>query len=427
MKVNFDTLKSEISLPDFLLKLGWKFAPGSSPAAPKMTDGEQVIIIKKNSKGQFTYWDPHRDIRGKTILDLMQQHMYQQTGQMPTFREVGEALQTYLNNKELVITKDSRYVVNNATLTEDQRYVLFKQLKPYCGDFLQKRGISPTTLSSLTFSGIFYSRKYYNNGKIYDNTCILLINEKGTQGISQRGQREGDNKSFRGVLGNKERSIACSKYDKSRPIDIVYIGESMIDNASHFQIKNFNTPKNILYVSTEGSLTVGQMEVIKLLLDHNNIKTENLISIFDNDKQGYKYAIKLYEFLNDKQPSDIENMSIEQLKEKVTLLPNIDLSKSKDWNDDLQIIQQKEKETIFQEAIKKNDYSLLANLKNEGYIPSPQIIKGLEGNISEKTIIVLQKLFDLKGTLQSEISLPNQENLVRHKDINKVEQKNIEI
>lgn len=396
MKVDFKTLKTEISLPDFLLNLGWKFAPGSSHASPKMTNGQQTIIIKKNTKEEYTYWDPHGDTSGKSIIDFMQQHMYEQSGKMPTLREVGEILQNYLNNNELVTTKDSKYVVNNATLTKDQVVTLFNQLKPYCDDFLQKRGISEETLSSPIFSGTFYSRKYHNNGKIYNNTCIAMVNNNGIQGISQRGFREEDNKSFKGFIGSKDGCIACSKYDKSRPIDLVYTGESMIDNASHFQIKNLNSNKNILYVSTEGNMTQKQMELIKRIVDHNNIKPENVIYIFDNDKQGYKYAIKLDDFLNGKKPADIENMSIEQLKEKVSSLSNIDLPVSKDWNDDLKIIHLREKENIFKEAIKKNDFPILVNLRDKGYMPSLEMINIIKGTASIQTLIAVQKIFNIK-------------------------------
>lgn len=408
MKVDFNALKTDISIPDFLLKLGWKFAPGSSPSSPKMTDGQQTIVIKKNSKGQYTYWDTHSELRGRTIIDLMQQHMFEETGKMPTLREVGEILQTYLNNKELVIARDSKYTISNAALDKDQIATLCSQLKPYCGDFLQKRGISKETLSSITFSGTFTSRKFHNNGKIYNNTCVLMINENGVQGISQRGLREEDNKSFKGFLGSKDRSIACSKYDKLRPIDLVYVGESMIDNASHFQIKNLENPQNILYISTEGNMTQGQMEVIRLLITHNNIKLDNLISIFDNDKQGYKYALKLHDFLNEKQSSDIENMSIEQLKERISLLPNIELPENKDWNDDLQIIRIKEKETNLKEAITNNDFEKLSRLKEEGYQPSREVLQSLD-SIPDNTIVALRKIFNLKEEAPKPITLAQNE------------------
>ena len=36
MKVDFNQIKTTISLPDFLLELGWKIVEGSSNSCPKM-------------------------------------------------------------------------------------------------------------------------------------------------------------------------------------------------------------------------------------------------------------------------------------------------------------------------------------------------------------------------------------------------------
>lgn len=39
---------------------------------------------------QYTYWDVHSDsVRGRSIMDLMQEHLFETTGKMPTLREVG--------------------------------------------------------------------------------------------------------------------------------------------------------------------------------------------------------------------------------------------------------------------------------------------------------------------------------------------------
>lgn len=59
MKVDFDKLKRDVSLPEFFLYLGWKFVSGSSNSSPKMSNGSDTVIIKKNSKitipiGTFT-------------------------------------------------------------------------------------------------------------------------------------------------------------------------------------------------------------------------------------------------------------------------------------------------------------------------------------------------------------------------------------
>lgn len=39
MKVDFNQIKTTISLPDFLLELGWKIVEGSSNSCPKMSNG----------------------------------------------------------------------------------------------------------------------------------------------------------------------------------------------------------------------------------------------------------------------------------------------------------------------------------------------------------------------------------------------------
>lgn len=138
MKVDFDKLKRDVSLPEFFLYLGWKFVSGSSNSSPKMSNGSDTVIIKKNSKDYYTYWDVHGEARGKTIIDLMQKHIYDQTGRMPSLREAGEAVQNYVNNKEVVLSQDSRFGVSNAKLDPNQLAFLNSQLKPYQGDFLQR-------------------------------------------------------------------------------------------------------------------------------------------------------------------------------------------------------------------------------------------------------------------------------------------------
>lgn len=399
MKVDFDKLKRDVSLPEFFLYLGWKFVPGSSNSSPKMSNGSETVVIKKNSKDYYTYWDVHGEARGKTIIDLMQKHIYDQTGKMPSLREAGEAIQNYIDNKNIVLSQDSRFEISNAKLDLSQLTLLNSQLKPYQGDFLQKRGITQTTLSSSVFSGVFTSIEYRKGRKVYNNTCIRLINQNGFQGISQRGTRPEDGKSFKGISGNKYDSIAVSMHDQTKPIEHIYFCESMIDAASHYQMKLPDTQKNILYISTEGNITQGQMDVIKLLLSKQNINniTNQVTYIFDNDGNGYKYALKLNAFLKGQELPNIEGMPIEELKEKVLQLPNVELSVNSDWNDDLQASVAKGKECEFQDAVKKNDFIRIAGLKEEGYVPSHKVMDELKVSISDKTMIAVQKIFGLSS------------------------------
>ena len=116
MKVDFNQIKTTISLPDFLLELGWKIVEGSSNSCPKMSNGTHTIVIKRNSQNQYTYWDVHSDsVRGRSIMDLMQEHLFETTGKMPTLREVGEILQNYINTNRITTPEKSRYEVGNTS------------------------------------------------------------------------------------------------------------------------------------------------------------------------------------------------------------------------------------------------------------------------------------------------------------------------
>ena len=76
MKVDFDKLKRDVSLPEFFLYLGWKFVSGSSNSSPKMSNGSDTVIIKKNSKDYYTYWDVHGEARGKLFLYMGALHLF---------------------------------------------------------------------------------------------------------------------------------------------------------------------------------------------------------------------------------------------------------------------------------------------------------------------------------------------------------------
>lgn len=404
MKVDFKKLKTDISLPDLLIHYGWNFAPGTSNAAVKMTNGSQTIVIKKNSLGQYTYWDVHGESRGKSCLDFMQEHLYEQTGKMPNIREVGEVLQSFLDDRNIITTENSNIKVTNANLTPAQITELYHELKPYNGDFLSKRGITNETISSSVFSDVFYTRQYKYQHKEYNNTCIKLINATGMQGISQRGFNE-DGQSFKGIKGHKYGSIAVSRHDKSRPLDLVFVGESMIDNASHYQIKLLNSDKNILYISTEGNITQGQIELIHQLLLHQKINdiTNQVKYIFDNDHNGYKYALKLDGFLKEQKIPEIEQLSTDELKILVNQLPNKELPILIDWNEDLQTSIQATNEKNFFEAINNKEYSRLINLQEKGFKPSAEAIKLIEQTTPYEAMIAVKKIFAVYGDTKTQL------------------------
>ena len=259
----------------------------------------------------------------------MQEHLFETTGKMPTLREVGEILQKYINTNQIVTPEQSRYEVGNTSLNQNELQFYLNQLKPYNGNYLQKRGIRKESIESKVFQNTFFIREVRNKGSVYRNVCVKMYSEKGVEAISQR------NETFKGIIGGKFDCLATSAHDKSRPIDILYVGESIIDCISHYQLKHENTPLNLVYVSTEGTLTEGQMRLLRIILDKNEVKS--MRTIFDNDKQGYKYTLWMQRYFYGKD-IDTENMSTAELAAEVAMLDSAELPEHKDWNDDLKIV-----------------------------------------------------------------------------------------
>lgn len=391
MKVNFEELKTKISLPDFLIHIGWSFTSGTSPARPKMTDGNQTIVIKKNNANHYTYWDVHDESsRGNTILDAMSRHLFNQTGKQPSLREVGEILQNYLDNNIIASPDNSKYKVDTASLSESELSFLRRQLKDYSGNYLANRGIADTTLASNVFAGVFKIRNFQKDGITHHNVCTEMYNRKGFQGISQR------NIEFKGILGSKFDCLTTSKHDNTRPIDTVYIGESIIDCISHYQLKNLDNPKNILYLSSEGTLTEGQTSLIKYLVEKHNIK--DIVSIFDNDDNGMKYSVQLNISLEGKDIK-IENLTSDEIKNTFNGLRNIDIPTLKDWNEDLTMpekVMQKTNDLELMKAIGCNDFANILLLIDQGYTPSPEVTAILkDSNSPSNTMIAVKTIFNI--------------------------------
>ena len=74
---------------------------------------------------------------------------------------------------------------------------------------------------------------------------------------------------------------------------------------------------------------------------------------------------------------------------------------------------------IFSDSIKTNDFTRIAGLKDEGYIPSPKIIDELKGSAPAPTMIAVQKIFGLPSDTPglSNIKLAQSDNQIAGKNI----------
>jgi hypothetical protein len=319
--IDFDKYKSQISLPDFLKDVyGFKKDEGSSQNYPKLKCNEtgEVFVVKKNHKGHYTYFDIHNDnIKGKTILDYVQKRLsiekFGHEGKLVSLPDVAKYLDNYIKTGKFVSPENSSFILNNESLSKDYITKVLLELKPFQEpSFLSNRGITEETFNGNLFKGVIFNKDFYDEETktMHINTVFKMWSQEGVIAISQR------NESFKGCLGSKSESICISNFDNTRPIDLFYIGESFIDCMSHYQLNSQKlSGKNVVYVSSEGNLVDGQINVIQKAVNINRPLEIGLI--FDNDLAGHYYSAKFLGKL------DFENQSLGESTR--SSFPNSDL------------------------------------------------------------------------------------------------------
>jgi len=108
MDKELEKFKTEINLEEFLIHFhGYEKDKGYTRNSPKLVkyneQGQSVskLILKKNTKGHWTYWDVHNpdEIKGKTIIDFIQQNQKTKKGEFMTIGHVRKFLRSMLRTK----------------------------------------------------------------------------------------------------------------------------------------------------------------------------------------------------------------------------------------------------------------------------------------------------------------------------------------
>lgn len=83
----------------------------------------------------------------------------------------------------------------------------------------------------------------------------------------------------------------------------------------------------------------------------------------------------------------------------------------------------------FQNAIDLNDFPKLSSLHEQGYIPSPDIIKKVRGTVPDYTMIAIEKIFglSLSTDVTSDIQLPHNNGDILNESIDKTKDKQLEM
>jgi len=284
MKKDLEKYKTEISLPDYVIAHGYNPAKRSTNDYIRLEkkDGEDksIIICHRNAKGHWLWFSPSDDLRGRTIFDF-----YFASNKNATWEKAIGSLDEYIKTGKAVFTENSKFNTPPKEVTKTEALKHFAECQPLTDDsFLKGRGIKDEILNHPYFKGYILNKTFTDkeSGITHVNCAFPMINEIGEiTGVSQK------NENFGGCLGQRGEGLAMSVYQGDK-LDHLFIGESMLDCISHFQL-NYDKLKdqNVRYVSSEGSFSSLQIEIINKLIDKYRPEITHIIT--DNDIAGERY------------------------------------------------------------------------------------------------------------------------------------------
>jgi len=310
---SLDKYKTQINLAEFILygNYGFVLSESSSFNSPKLKKlhptetywsenkkknvpvKTEEYVIKKNEKGFYTYWSPNDDsLKGKTIIDFVQEHHKAKNGGFFNLGLVRKYLESYMKGGKYIQPDKSEFKILNTLKENDTLKLEVKNCTPYKDrTYLHKRGIKNSTIDNPMFENIIRNKVFDKNGVIHINTAYLMVNLSGIGAINVKNKTF--DKSISGAIGDRGNSIVISKdLSHGNHIDKLIITESFDDALSHFQL-NEDTLKNlnIRYISTAGSLCEGQIALIEEIITKQ--KPKEFIIGFDNDVSGNFFRAQL--------------------------------------------------------------------------------------------------------------------------------------
>lgn len=182
----------------------------------------------------------------------------------------------------------------------------------------------------------------------------------------------------------------------------LYMGDSPIDK---IKVDFFYTEKFIFPIQEIDHIRIADIREIAAMklsaITEEEPRQKDFWDIHElNEKYSFKdmidWGIKRNEWSVTEEGILNGFQKIDSVKESPE---GIDCFKGNYWSlvkDDLkEMVDQYLKEKDFFLAIKKNDFAQISFLKDEGYIPSPEVINNLKGSAPAQTMIAVQKIFSL--------------------------------
>lgn len=278
---------------------------------PDSKNPEDRILVFKNRQDEFCF----KGIDGAdfhhqgSAIDLVQRRFNCNFGE--SLRELDTfILKNGFGSNSMQLTPISMEMSDL-----DKEIKSFNNIKPlndYGMNYLEKeRGLSKDTISHPLFQEQIFSslRKTSSEEKPLFNIAFPL---RGMRSLEYYVQLEDNsfaqafdvrNKNFKSTENQSLGAFWRSNFDRDKPIDTIFVGESPIDCIAHFELnKEKLSGKNIMYMATAGAVQASQLHVLQIPFSSDNsqvpIKAENLVSIFDNDLAGGKHTALIIASLN---------------------------------------------------------------------------------------------------------------------------------
>jgi hypothetical protein len=285
-----------------------------------MQSADKNLVVYKNKKGHWVYFDVHANIKhfdpehpeatigqtttGQTILDFIMMEF--------PHTNLSQAIQIavkYKETGEFLSTGNPAFDINvrrgfhpDSLLNITQRY--FKPLGEFGKNYFKSRNIDPEIIKHPIFTGVFNEWLSSYDGMAYKENSIgtkmMLEDGKITCLLSSRI----DKKTF--AFGRKSESLWYTNPEICRQkVDHLFTAESWQDAVAHYEMNvNHLEGKNVLYTSCQGNMSPQQMLFINRIVKEK--KPVQITTLFDNDTHGIKYTCNLLNKIFEDRPFDVE-------------------------------------------------------------------------------------------------------------------------
>ena len=288
---SFQDFRNEISIIELALSVGYKIRKKDGIKWPVLKDeisGDKIIIVNPQSTSNQGYFNPQDGNDKGTLINFVKNRLgsiFPYHNSKTEVSNINAVLYNYQNlplPEKAILQSGVKDVVEEYRLKEFHLPEGLTELKD--PTYLYYRGIQSQTINNASFKGKVFNVKLNN----YNNIGFPYYNAYGDiVGFELR------NKQFKHVIEGTDRSVGIWHSNIPNTLKVIVLTESPIDSLSYHQLKG---NRNSLYISFGGSVTAGQLETVKSIINAANASPElKIISAVDNDEMGKIYTKKFKE------------------------------------------------------------------------------------------------------------------------------------